>query len=902
MPVLAVTGSVPASKVGVLSTGTQSTHLTRKIWMSSSDDVFYDGHVTSTIGSPVTPASPPVDLCVRRLQKSVSDPTDLRSSTKNKSASEGLEKCFSLLSILGCKFERVTSLVRNMPGTCRGCHGLTGSEHVGSRWGFAHCTLLHNDDCKGGITEITGERNACPVGFIPKSTESGNETDVSQQRFSDLSDDSEGDPDYVPASSESKNLGSVSSRPGITTSSNLVFSTPATFGGTQNFSLLGAGISSLQSGLTVASSLSVPLMSTGLHPLTSGIGGAASSLLQGGGAHLGQQQVAGLTQNSSELSQSLFQQFLNQTQALQLQQQQQQQMLMQENQRVMEEMKVAVEDARRAARSAASCRKKDSSVSFSDTVVSEAEKLKAHNTKEPGRKTRGIGKDMNDVRTTPGLRDDVEEFMENSVYVHPSLSRTPTAMFGAAPPEPDNTADALIAHLKAQLAEKQQSLESLQLRHPPPLSKIERRAAKKAAAEQEAAAIKVKRKAAADKLAAIKADARRAKKAALALGVTDVSSCSDSSTESDDERDLDRTLTKAKKFSKKSSTGAIDLSDSSDDEDGTPNILTDKAGRAFKVVGGKLEALPTYVKDPVSGRMVRTTPSASHLKTSSSSESSDEQAAKKKKDKKEKQKAKRRLEKGVGEKGKQVEIHGITPLVASSRHLPPVPNQHETKGKSHDSKDKEAILSVVDWAKMCPIKYASTCNTKNMNLPVFMWAKLAEIRALFAGAMQTKLKPGELDARLRHLQCVLELVGTNSILSEYTGYGWQLGRDYDRKVQATMDSGASDWVDFNSMFSLGPHPSFVLSAKDEVEKVAKKRPNQVDEDPTKVKKKVCYKFNSCRTAKRCDWELENPNSGRCKRLHQCSYCKVTHNKSVFHQAWDCPAGGKEAVVAGTHSM
>ena len=168
--------------------------------------------------------------------------------------------------------------------------------------------------------------------------------------------------------------------------------------------------------------------------------------------------------------------------------------------------------------------------------------------------------------------------------------------------------------------------------------------------------------------------------------------------------------------------------------------------------------------------------------------------------------------------------------------------------------------------------------------------------------MQSKLKPGELDARLRHLQCVLELVGTNSILAEYTGDGWQLGRDYDRKVQATMDSGASDWVDFNSMFSLGPHPSFVLSAKDEVEKVVKKRPNQGDEDPNKAKKKVCFKFNSCRTSKRCEWEVENPNSGRCKRLHQCSYCKVSHNKSVFHQAWDCPAGGKEAVVAGTHSI
>ena len=100
-----------------------------------------------------------------------------------------------------------------------------------------------------------------------------------------------------------------------------------------------------------------------------------------------------------------------------------------------------------------------------------------------------------------------------------------------------------------------------------------------------------------------------------------------------------------------------------------------------------------------------------------------------------------------------------------------MPNTIDNKGKNQEIKP---ILSVVDWAKMCPIKYAPTCNSKNINLPVFMWAKLAELRALYAEALEARLSPGELDARLRHLQCVLELVGTNSILSEYSGYGWQL--------------------------------------------------------------------------------------------------------------------------------
>ena len=44
---------------------------------------------------------------------------------------------------------------------------------------------------------------------------------------------------------------------------------------------------------------------------------------------------------------------------------------------------------------------------------------------------------------------------------------------------------------------------------------------------------------------------------------------------------------------------------------------------------------------------------------------------------------------------------------------------------------------------------------------------------------------------------------------------------------------------FNTMFSLGPHPSFVLSAKDEVERekvTIKKNMNTREEDPAKVRK------------------------------------------------------------------
>ena len=858
-------------------------------------NVFQDEGIT-TIASPDTLGVSPVNPSHPRLQKSASDPSDLQSFSRRESAVGGLDRCLSLLSVLGCKVDRVTGFITTMPGTCKQCHGETGKEHVGSKWGFDHCNLPHNDGCLGGIEEIPGKRKACPVGFVPTKVVSGNETEVSQQKYSDLetASETESDPDEADLTKTKLEMKIVSSE-AVPSVPNLV-----TLNGPES-SIAANSLSLLGSSITTTGINSLPLMSSGFPTHNAALGGAASLLLGGfASSMLGgvTSQATGLPtsgfpQPPSDLSQSwLLQQYLQQQQTMQLQQQQQQAIL-QENQRVMKEMQSAVEEAKRAARSAASVRRK-SSVSFSDALVSEAEALKSTNSRDNVSQSVNLGRDMNDVRKTSGLRDTVEKVMEQEVYSHASLARTPTAgtNIGATqhimqPGVPDNSqAAAVIAALQAELVEKQKSLDAALGPSQQNDSKHERRAARRAA--------RADRRTAVEKLAAAKTETKLAKRAARKLGVTGLSSSSDSSTESDE--DLDRTITKKKKLKKKLPVNVTNLGDSSDEDDELPSVLTDERGRAYKVVAGKLEALPTYVRDPVSGKMIRTTPSASGAscaRSGSSSDSSDERKAKKK-EKKLRQKSKR-----AGERQNAGSMQGITPLRAASHPLPPVPNLQDNRGKSLETKQN---LSVVDWAKMCPIKYASTCTSKNLNLPVFMWARLAELRALNAGALETGLKPGELDARLRHMQCVLELVGTNSILTEYSGYGWQLGRDYDRKVQATMDSGASDWVTFNSMFSLGPHPSFVLSAKDEVEKVAKKANPQREDDPTKTKKKICGRFNSCRTSKRCEWEVENPNSGRCKRLHQCSYCKLTHNKSVFHQAWDCPSGGMEAVQAGTHTL
>ena len=817
--------------------------------------------------------------------RSASDPTGLQSKERRHSAVADLDRCLSLVSVLGDRVDKATAFIKNMTGTCKGCHGQTGSEHAGSRWGFEHCTLEHSSDCGGGVEEIPGKKRGCPDSYQPRATLSGNETEVSQQRYSDLDDDD----DDSDSDTEAKTPSISKTLPGLLSGNAPLLSNPLLSGMTQTSAAFGVGTSSLLTALQGAAAMSAPLMSSG-----QGVTGVDSnSLLLGAG---------NLLQPKQDQQQALL---LQQVLQQQLLQQQQQAAMLQENQRVVQEMKDAVLEAQKAARSAASVRRK-TSVSFSDNLRSEAELLKDTNKKVVTKPGGDGGIDMNAIRNIPGLRDKVEDVMDKQVYTHASLSRTPSAVSSVPPvqvSQPDSPSTRVIAELRAQLAEQQKSIDCLVGAKKPETNKSERRAARKVEAQAAAARADAERKEARERLVAARASAKQAKRAAQKLGVLGLSSSSDSGTESDDELDLDQTLKKNKVLKKKKLLTPTHLGDSSEGDEPL-QVVTDRAGRAFKVVDGKLEPLPTYVKDPNSGKLVRTTPAGAKLSSSDTSDSSDEQVVRRK-EKKARQKARKAGGRAKSE-AKVLEersaLRGITPLVAHKQQLPPVPYLQDSKGKSHGNKDQNTSLSVVEWAKMCPIKYAPTCNSKNLNLPVFMWARLAEVRALSAGALETSLKPGELDARLRHLQCVLELVGTNSVLSEYAGYGWQLGRDYDRKVQATMDNGASDWVSFNSMFSLGPHPSFVLSAKDEVEKVTKKSFNTRDEDPAKLKKKVCGRVNSCKTAKRCEWELENPNTGRCKRLHQCSYCKATQNKNVFHQAWDCPAGGKEAVASGSHSL
>ena len=425
--------------------------------ISGDNDVFQDCQITLSNGSPFTLKYPTSAVSLRGLRKSASDPT-LDTSTRKESAVEGLNRCLSLVSILGSRVDKLSTSFTRMPGACKQCHGETGSSHAGSRWGFDHCTLPHSDDCPGGIEEIPGKRKGCPHQYLLRQRgASGNETEVSSQRYSDLESDSDGE-STDQSESEVQNTTTIGGEPPVMKIKSASIPTPVTGTGTHTPSLLGSSVSTFGINTT-------PLMSSGFGSQNHALGGAASLLLGGlSGSLLGGVSSQATGQNASQSW--LLQSFLEQQQAMQLQQQQQQQAMILENQRVVSEMRVAVEEAKEAARSAASVRRK-SNVSFSDTLMPEAEALKAANNKDKKLKTKNIGKDMTDIRKTEGLREAVEKIMEEQVYKHASLARTPNAVTsdgaGAAypglnTPGTDNSqAAAMIVALQAELAEKQRS-------------------------------------------------------------------------------------------------------------------------------------------------------------------------------------------------------------------------------------------------------------------------------------------------------------------------------------------------------------------------------------------------------------------------------------------------------------
>ena len=246
--------------------------------------------------------------------------------------------------------------------------------------------------------------------------------------------------------------------------------------------------------------------------------------------------------------------------------------------------------------------------------------------------------------------------------------------------------------------------------------------------------------------------------------------------------------------------------------------------------------------------------------------------------------------------GRQQDLSGLGQLSATSRT-----RQSQAAGSMSRERrptfvqiptsEKEGKVdskpTIVDWARKCPVLWADKVNSDSMNIVIWMLGYLSEVLASRNGSLP-ELKPGDLEAKLQHVLCVLQVCASHSEKSDFDHQAWKIARLYARKVQAQLDQGLSTWSDFSSYRS-NPHPSELISAKQEMEprlipkKIEKKK---AEEDKTDRSKLPCLTWNTSSIENKCDWMVKNPDRGRCNRKHQCSYCTekgmgVTHHQRTF---------------------
>ena len=743
-----------------------------------------------------------------------------------------LDRCFSLLAALGRRVESAESLVRKMPGNCKFCHGPTGSLHVGSKWGYSNCKLSHSHLCAGGVTAIPDTRMACPPGYVQGLVLAYpvDPREETSDSSTEVSDQHTSQLESETAFEEDDNQKKHVVEKLVAPLIDLAFGSSE-----------GVSSSSKSDGSTTVASTT-----------TTSVSWSNASLLSSAS-----QSSSMIADPNLFIQQQLEQMKKQQIMQMEKDQERDRELLLLKKQ-LDEAKKVSVEPRNKSSRTVSF----STGASSGGELADQAAKLAAKARRKAKKKVNDIGVDMDEIRDSPGLHGKVDQFMQ-SVNSIPSLS------LGNKPPVPTHHLDSSLQQAAyssdaasagdnsaiAALMAQQQAMMTNQMKMFMEFQQQQELARQQQQTQVQALLEKFQQQPRSSPSSAEKrAERSTQEKLANERRKAKHDSMKDKKKKCDDEYEAAlkklELARRAKKKAEKMLTGATD-SDSSDVDEIRQSHSPNKTQRNL---------LSQFVSSPNS--------------------EDDAERKQRKTDKKKKQQEKKLS-------------HQSSLGVGQSLHSAPVPRSSK-QGKKDDDQENEKLLSVADWAKLCPVKSASTCTPKNINLPMWVWGKLAEMRAAISGKIQP-LAEGELEARLRHVQCVLEVCNQNSTPTEFTPYGWKLARNYDARVQDMIDTKVSDWVSFNSCFSMGPHPSFFLSAMNEVEKTKKKEEEPKDTKNRRTAK--CTTFNTCKTKKRCDFEVNNPSGARCKKLHECSFCWKNRQESVFHQWWDCGHGGRETFSA-----
>ena len=189
-------------------------------------------------------------------------------------------------------------------------------------------------------------------------------------------------------------------------------------------------------------------------------------------------------------------------------------------------------------------------------------------------------------------------------------------------------------------------------------------------------------------------------------------------------------------------------------------------------------------------------------------------------------------------------------------------------------------LNLLDHVRSCPVKWAKKVTTDNMNLPVYGYGITAELTASLSGR-GPEMSAEVLLAKLQHLQNTFGICCLNTTEKEFGNYGWVLARDYAMKVQDRISQNLVSWENLSS----DVQTSDLVASQMEFPRPVEKK--VVEERNARKQPNLCTTWNTCKTDKKCQYEVEHPDRS-CLRKHECSYCRETKQQCQRHQAWKCP--------------
>ena len=145
---------------------------------------------------------------------------------------------------------------------------------------------------------------------------------------------------------------------------------------------------------------------------------------------------------------------------------------------------------------------------------------------------------------------------------------------------------------------------------------------------------------------------------------------------------------------------------------------------------------------------------------------------------------------------------------------------------------------------------------------------------------------GELEARLQHLLCVLQVTLIHSEKSEFCSTGWSIASIYAKRIQQKLDRKLDTWDSFGR-FGHDPHPSEMFAAKTEADtKAPAKKKGEADRKSGR-ERRMCPTWNNCETQRKCQYLVDNPTATKCLFRHECSYCIENNHGQQNHQRRFC---------------